>query len=210
MIVIVRHGNTFESGEIPRRIGARTDLPLTPKGLDQADALGAHFIRHGVHFETVLVSPLLRTRQTAERILAQQPSAPETEIAQFLREIDYGPDENQPEDTVLARIGAPALEAWELRAEAPQGWITAAKERIAAWRELFDRERARHRETARATNATLLVTSNGAARFALMADPALNEAAKELSSLKLPTGGMGTLSCAADGALRLVKWGIRP
>ena len=32
-LVIVRHGNTFEAGEPPRRIGARTDLPLTATGV---------------------------------------------------------------------------------------------------------------------------------------------------------------------------------
>jgi broad specificity phosphatase PhoE len=42
-IVIVRHGNTFEAGETPRRIGARTDLPLTADGQAQADALGRWF-----------------------------------------------------------------------------------------------------------------------------------------------------------------------
>ena len=28
-LVVIRHGNTFEADEEPRRVGARTDLPLT-------------------------------------------------------------------------------------------------------------------------------------------------------------------------------------
>ena len=40
MFIVVRHGNTFEADEQPRRIGARTDLPLTAKGVEQARALG--------------------------------------------------------------------------------------------------------------------------------------------------------------------------
>jgi transcriptional regulator GlxA family with amidase domain len=28
-LIIARHGNTFEDGETPRRVGARTDLPLS-------------------------------------------------------------------------------------------------------------------------------------------------------------------------------------
>ncbi|MGA3882329.1 histidine phosphatase family protein, partial [Bacillus pumilus] len=47
MFVIVRHGNTFAAGEPPRRIGARTDLPLTAQGQAQAEALGAHFAALG-------------------------------------------------------------------------------------------------------------------------------------------------------------------
>jgi len=63
MFVIVRHGNTFAPGETPRRIGARTDLPLTPGGEAQAQALGAHFARLGWHFKRVLVSPLERVNR---------------------------------------------------------------------------------------------------------------------------------------------------
>ena len=45
-LVIARHGNTFESGETPRRVGARTDLPLTEKGRQQAQAIGHYLKEH--------------------------------------------------------------------------------------------------------------------------------------------------------------------
>ena len=38
-LLIVRHGNTFETGETPRRVGLRTDLPLSSSGRKQANAL---------------------------------------------------------------------------------------------------------------------------------------------------------------------------
>ncbi len=59
-LVIVRHGNTFEAGEPPRRIGAGTDLPLTESGIDQARALGWHFAKNRIAFDRVLSSPLIR------------------------------------------------------------------------------------------------------------------------------------------------------
>jgi broad specificity phosphatase PhoE len=62
---IVRHGNTFAAREEPRRIGARTDLPLVESGRAQAEALAAHFAAQGIRFARCLCSPLLRTRQTA-------------------------------------------------------------------------------------------------------------------------------------------------
>lgn len=203
MFVIVRHGNTFESGNPPRRIGARTDMPLTRKGLEQARALGAHFAAREIGFDRILVSPLARTRQTAQAIMEAQSTPPEPEAAEFLREIDYGPDENALEDEVVARIGRSALAAWEVRAEAPDGWIVNAEKRIAAWRALLESEETRDRKI-------LLVASNGSARFALMADPGLAKAAENLSSLKLPTGGFGVIARDDNDALILSEWGARP
>ena len=49
-LYIARHGNTFEAGEAPRRVGRRTDLPLTAAGRAQAEALGRRFAADGVMF----------------------------------------------------------------------------------------------------------------------------------------------------------------
>ena len=199
MFVIVRHGNTFERGEPPRRIGARTDLPLTAAGRGQAEALGAHFAAQGLAFAQVLVSPLTRTRQTAEAILEHAPGSATPLPCDWLREIDHGPDENAREEDVLARIGAQALEAWDTRGVPPPGWQVDAEARIAGWKALFDDVRERE------TGPVLLVTSNGAARFALLA-AGLGSA----SGLKLPTGGYGVIRRDGCGALALAEWGLRP
>lgn len=204
MFIIVRHGNTFEAGETPRRIGARTDLPLTAKGASQAEALGAHFAALGLHFRRAFVSPLARTRQTAAAILSCQDGAPALpRSAEFLREIDHGPDEDTTDEAIRARIGGDALAAWVRDAIAPPDWQVEAETRKAAWRVLF--AQSRHED-----GPTLLVTSNGAARFALLADPALAEAARALPSMKLPTGGYGVISCSERGTLELREWGMRP
>lgn len=203
MFVIVRHGNTFTAEETPRRIGARTDLPLTDKGLNQAAALGHLFAERDWQFRRVLVSPLLRTRQTAEAILTQQVSPPNFEMAEFLREIDHGPDENRTEEEVLARIGPTALADWDARAVPPTGWMVEQEQRIAAWRSLFEGH-------PHDSSATLLVTSNGAARFALMALPSLQAAAHNLPSLKLPTGGYGVIRQGQKGEWEVPAWGECP
>ncbi|PKP95430.1 MAG: histidine phosphatase family protein [Alphaproteobacteria bacterium HGW-Alphaproteobacteria-14] len=202
MFVLVRHGNTFEAGTSPRRIGARTDLPLTAAGIGQARALGTHFAHRGMVFAQALVSPLLRTRQTAAEILAQQALPPDPTDAQFLREIDHGPDENQTEDAVRKRLGAEALLAWDTCGQPPADWIVDPEARIAAWRALFAAPPAK--------GPILLVTSNGAARFALLADLGLREQAALHATLKLPTGGYGVIARRADSALHLACWGERP
>ena len=195
IVTIVRHGNTFEPGEPPRRIGARTDLPLVASGQAQARALGRAL--HG--FDSALAAPLLRTRETAQAILAAQPDAPAIEHADWLTEIDHGPDEGATEDAVLARIGHDALVAWDAEARVPDGWIVDAERRLAGWRDLW----------AHRAGRVLIVTSNGAARFALRSDAALQRQAAALPSLKLRTGGYGVIARRSDG-LRLLDWDRRP
>ena len=197
MLVIVRHGNTFGAGEAPRRIGAATDLPLTETGNAQAAALGAHFAAMGWTFARALVSPLQRTRQTADAVIAAQAQPVPVQTAAFLREIDHGPDENRSETDVIARIGLQALAAWDEAAIAPDGWHVDAPARIAAWIDLFGELKAD-------AAPTLLVTSIGAARFALVAS------GLRPPTLKLATGSYGVIRRGGDGNLVLAAWGVRP
>ena len=95
---------------------------------------------------------------------------------------------------MVARIGAQAIADWDERGIAPDGWLVDADTRIAAWRAFFAEDRA---------GADLLVTSNGAARFALLA------AGLPLASLKLRTGAFGEL-VVEKGAVQVVRWDVRP
>ena len=179
--IILRHGDTFTPGEPLRRIGARTNLPLVASGHEQARALEEHFT--ATCFDRCLVSPLTRTRETAA-IVAPYVVAEPTE---WLREIDPGPDEGRFETEVTARIGADALTAWERDAVQPPGWIVDAPTRIAAWRAFF----------AETEGTVLIVTSNGAARFALLA--------LGLPPAKLRTGAYGEIADA-----QVMAWDVRP
>lgn len=183
---IVRHGNTFAPGEPSRRIGARTDLPLVESGRAQALALRDHFAVRGIAFARVLASPLLRTRETAALIAPDLPAEP----TRWLREIDHGPDEGRTEPQVLARIGAAALDRWEAEAAPPPGWIVDAEARLAGWRAFL---------AAALPGDTLLVTSNGAARYLRLA--------LGLPPAKLRTGAYAE---AAGLPPNLTAWDRRP
>lgn len=198
-LVIVRHGNTFEAGEPPRRIGARTDLPLTAAGVAQAEALARHFAANGVTFNQVLSGELKRTRRTAEAIVGTQP----IETAAFLTEIDHGPDEGQPETAVISRLGNDAITLWETQWVAPEGWEVGAQWRLLAWREFVERVAEELPD-----GTILLVTSNGAARFALAAlglKPGENRA-----GVKFRTGSYGVVQAGSGADFRLLGWDIRP
>ena len=193
-IFIIRHGNTFESSAAACRIGAGTDLPLVESGRAQADRLGKWFAAQGLPIRSLHNSPLQRARETAARIGAAAGHAPDGTLS-WLNEIDHGPDEGCPEAQVLARIGAQALADWDERGIAPDGWTVDAGARIAAWKDWFARE---------GEGAELLVTSNGAARFALLA------LGLPLGSLKLRTGAFGELAVDGQGAVTLLRWDERP
>jgi probable phosphoglycerate mutase len=97
---------------------------------------------------------------------------------------------------VLARVGTAALARWDAEAIAPDGWIVDAERRVFAWRDFF--------ANGPGEGADLLVTSNGAARFALIA------AGLPLGALKLRTGAYGELAVDDTGAVHLVRWDERP
>ncbi|ALR22432.1 histidine phosphatase family protein [Sphingobium baderi] len=193
-IFIIRHGNTFESDAQPRRIGAATDIPLVTSGQIQADRVGAWFAEQDFSVRHIFSGPLLRARETAERIGAALVKTIDG-VLPWLNEIDHGPDEGLPEQEVWARVGAEAIAAWDEQAIAPPGWRVDAETRLAAWRAYL----------ANGEEGTdILVTSNGAARFALLA---LN---LPLASLKLRTGALGELVITADGEIQLQRWDYRP
>ncbi len=194
-VILLRHGNTFALGDVVTRVGARTDLPLVDSGVRQAEAVGAFLRATGVHVDAAFCSPLRRTRETAEAVLRAAGQSPPVLVAAALTEIDHGPDENQPEDAVRARVGEDALRRWEEDAIPPAGWNVDPAATANAWRAFH--------ATAMPGETRLVVTSNGAARFAL--------AACGFAPLpKLRTGAFGQIAFGADGAAALASWDQRP
>lgn len=196
-LYIIRHGNTFDPGDTVTRVGARTDLPLSVSGREQARKLAEHFA--GIRFSAALCSILTRTRQTARSILSQRTDSPALLIAPFLTEIDYGPDENQPEEVVAARLG-PALEAWDRDGTPPPGWLVDVETIKEGWRALLSRA-----ALLPADASALVVTSNGIARFL----PDVVDKLPDALDRKLKTGAWGELSVTSSGN-ELLSWNQRP
>ena len=189
-VYIVRHGNTFDKGDTILRVGGRTDLYLSSSGLAQAKRLKMELV--AIKFNTAYSSNLNRTRQTAEVILGQQPY----EIAEFLKEIDYGPDEGRPESDVVMRLGTEAMKQWDVNAIPPPGWQVDIQDIRTAWQAFLA-------SCPRNTN-TLVVTSNGVARFLLdVVDGGIS------APRKLRTGSYGIVELRATGPA-LTGWDIRP
>lgn len=66
------------------------DVPLTAAGVDQAQAMGTALAAAGVRIDRAVTSGLLRTRQTAQHVLAAAPTAVPVEHWPQLAEIRPG------------------------------------------------------------------------------------------------------------------------
>ena len=159
-LIIARHGNTFAIQEIVRRVGI-TDLPLTEVGQQQGFLLGTYLQAQELIPDVIFTSKLQRTIQTAQK--AQEAMGTNLSINRLsiFDEINYGPDENQPESEVVARLGDKALKAWEEQAIVPQGWLVDPREIINNWLAFST-----HLYNDYAEKTCLVITSNGIARFA--------------------------------------------
>jgi len=119
-LILVRHGNTFEEGSPSVWLGNKMNLPLTSKGVSQAETLGPFLKNLRIPVAAIYTGPLVRQRQHGA-ILARALGKSESEILvdDRLREIDYGTWEGKS-DEVLRQEGQKAqLEAWSTDAVWP-------------------------------------------------------------------------------------------
>lgn len=203
MLIIARHGNTFAPGQTPRRVGAHTDLPLVESGHEQARRIGKYISQNNILPDIVYTSYLQRTIQTAAGALDAAGHNVPIQHSEIFNEIDYGPDENQTEDLVKARIGEQALINWDRHGILPQGWSPDPADIIASWQTFGEQIRTDH-----PGQTILVVTSNGIARFA----PHLTgdfEHFAQTHAIKLATGALGVLT-SEGGHWTVQGWNIRP
>lgn len=199
-LLIARHGNTFSTDETPTRVGARTDLPLVESGRDQGRALGKYLKEKKFIPDLILTSQLCRTKEMAELVKEELGIPVETHPLAIFNEIDYGPDENKPEEDVIARIGADAVKKWDEDAIVPQGWDVDPEQIIRNWVNFANQ--------LEAGGTTLVITSNGIARFAPYITGAF-ESFRARHPLKISTGALCIFE--KDAAEWSVKgWNIRP
>lgn len=203
ILIIARHGNTFEPGEPPRRVGAGTDLPLTATGLKQGQNLGAYLKRINLLPDCIYTSRLIRTKQMAQEIIRESGIDVSPQATVIFNELDYGVDENKTEDIVTARIGEQALSDWEEKGIIPRGWNPDAETISKRWHDFATEITAAHPD-----GIVLVVTSNGIARFALGLAGDF-EATRRQYGLKLATGAFGILEHDENG-WTIQNWNIRP
>ncbi len=68
-IYFTRHGQTVWN--VQNKICGATDIELTELGKRQADELGEYIANSNIQIDEIICSPLIRARETAERIAAK-------------------------------------------------------------------------------------------------------------------------------------------
>lgn len=204
-LLIARHGNTFEDHEPLRRVGARTDIPLTQKGREQAAALGRYLKDNNLIPDSVYCSELIRTRETAEIALKTMDHPITVTSSNIFNEIDYGVDENKLESEVIERIGNLSLLNWEENFICPDGWLVNTNEILLNIR-TFTNEMTKYNKES--NNTLLVVTSNGIARFftKILPHPTL---LPPIDSYKLGTGNLAKM-IYNNGLWSIEFWNKKP
>jgi broad specificity phosphatase PhoE len=151
-LVLVRHGATVWNAE--GRFTSRTDVELSPAGVEQAEAAGRALA--GIAIDRVVCSPLRRARATGERIAAALPAAPPVTIDERLREIDAGPFEGLTGAEIEAGPMAAEFHRW--RSETDPVWPDGTEtygSAVARARSFFDDVRGLPGTTLAATHGSL-------------------------------------------------------
>ncbi|MFR8206548.1 MAG: histidine phosphatase family protein [Alphaproteobacteria bacterium] len=118
-------------GDIITRVGARTDLPLTET--ERGTNVGRYLKDGDLIPAKAFAAPLKRTVETAKLAIEAMGCTIPLELDESFREVDYGPDENKPEEEVIARIGQDALDKWNKDAIVPDGWKVDPQAIINNW-----------------------------------------------------------------------------
>lgn len=157
-VFLVRHAETY--GNIEGRFCGHSETELTPRGIEQARALGARL--KGQQFDAAYSSDLSRAHRTAVHALEHHIEPLVPTLDQGLREMHYGDWETLTGKEIGARDPNVLREFFRCRVAAPGGEsVQQVRARTAASiRTIVDS----HPE------GTLLVVSHGNAIMAMLAE----------------------------------------
>jgi 2,3-bisphosphoglycerate-dependent phosphoglycerate mutase len=210
-LFLVRHGNTFEKGETPTQVGAKTDLPLTAQGKEQAKYF-AHFLAlEKCPIKAIYTGSLKRQIDSAE-ILANELHLGDQIIHRdlaALTEIDYGLWEGLTSEEILNQWPG-EYKSWTTKAEWPKkifnGSLDNHLKNLALWIKNL-------RETYSNGDIIVGVTSNGIMRFFYALEmkeewDRLRDG-NQVEDLKVKTGHFCELHLFKD-SIKIISWNQNP
>lgn len=204
-LIIVRHGNTFDKGQVPVRVGLRTDMSLSASGREQAVVLGKYMKLSGIDPEAVFSSELRRTYETADIALKEVGIDRRVERLAIFNEVDYGVDEGKTEEELVGRIGEKALDLWNTVGIVPEGWIFDVDVTIENWRKFASMVEDRYID-----RTVMVFTSNGIARFAPYITGDFEKFSKKFD-IKISTGALGIFEKTnGEQNWSVVSWNLKP
>ncbi len=199
-LILARHGNTFETGQTPIQVGARTDLPLTQQGRGQAEQIANFLHRQKIKPAAIFAGALKRQTESAE-IIGKQLGIPIELNQTALTEIDYGPWEGLTSEEIVKRWPH-EYARWTEEGRWAEKIFGGSKEnhlqKIDLWLDSL-------RKKYRAGETVVAITSNGTIRFFLQN----TDFQKPAGELKVKTGHFCELELARD-RLIVKSWNQNP
>lgn len=182
----MRHGNTFEAGQTPVQVGAKSDLPLTAAGRGQAASMADYLLSSGMTPQAIYAGSLKRQTESAQIIshsfglnFVHEPA---------LTEIDYGAWEGLTAEEIKVRWPKEHAE-WEEGKWQDSIFGGTEQEFMSAIKDWLQRLRITHRDN----DVVLGITSNGLLR--------------RFQNEKVKTGHFCELDLLADRVV-IQKWNV--
>jgi broad specificity phosphatase PhoE len=195
-LILARHGNTFESDQVPTQVGAKTDLPLTAQGRAQASQLAEFLATQRQPLAAIYAGGLKRQTETAQ-IVADKLGASLYLKTAGLTEIDYGAWEGLTTNAI-SQQWSKEYTGWTDTLRWPEGIFEGSLHdhiaKILAWMETL-------RQLYASEETVLGVTSNGILR--------LIHSLVEQKTVKVKTGYFCEL-LLFPGKFEIVSWNLRP
>lgn len=187
-LILVRHGNTFESGERVYWVGCQQDLPLTAFGVTQALPLVNTLKKMHLIPQVYYAGSLQRLTVFANEMMRLfDRDVTQLHIDKRLNEIDYGQWGGLTRQEIETRFGQTVLERWEKKAIWPlpsEGHWGESEDRMIARIQTFLNELI-HQYL---DQVILVVTSHGCLRYFLEVMPTEKHKKINENTLKVATG----------------------
>lgn len=208
-LILLRHGNTFEAGQIPTQVGSRSDLPLTIQGCEQAEHFSRYLVAEGISPKAIYAGTLKRQIKTAQIIskhLYIEDKVHLNEIA--LTEIDYGAWEGLTSEEIHTKWPE-QYDSWTTEAKWADGVFGGTLEKhLLGIKQFLDHLR----KVYTSGDMVVAVTSNGLMRFFYSFQKTewqhlVHE--RQMEKLKVKTGHFCELHIFND-SIKIKSWNLNP
>jgi len=204
-LILARHGNTFESSSEAVWVGSTTDIQLTQKGKEQAEALGRAIKQAAISPAAVYTSPLKRASEYAKIAIAGGELTLSAKIDSRLHEIDYGQWEGLNDQEIIDQFGQEHLVAWREHSTWVDKWRTDESE----FREQTGEFVRDLKEKYNYQDWILCISSNGRLRYFLDQITGAFESIQASDGLAMKTGNISLIELYGAGG-KVIFWNKGP
>lgn len=206
LLILARHGNTFNKDEKPYRVGKRNDLPLVQSGLDQAQVLANTLLEKKIKPAAIYCSPLQRTRMFSEIISKTLNLTTEPIMDERLNELDYGLWSGLTDEEIKLKFGSD-FEGWEKLGRWPKNskW-PETEQNIIQQIKSFSKDLIKKYKP---EDVIVAVSSNGKLRYFLKLIDKEFEKHLNNGGVKVKTGSTCLIACTEE-KIELIAWNVKP